>query len=118
MYPGKSIIKMRKRGQSIPEYVVLFTVITLAVTSMQLYFRRSIQAVVKIAADQIDTQKHGAATFDPALEYIVRDTTLSNATSFATTREQEFAGAAVTRIANETSRQEGGISLVITREKE
>ena len=49
----------RRKGQSSLEYGIFIGVVAVAVTMMSLYFRRSVQAVVKIAADEIGSQKKG-----------------------------------------------------------
>lgn len=48
---------MKSKAQSISEYVILLSVITLALMAMQLYFRRGIQAVIRLAADDMGNQK-------------------------------------------------------------
>ena len=40
-------------GQSIAEYAILIAVVTAAVTAMQVYAKRGIQAAVKVAADEM-----------------------------------------------------------------
>ena len=45
------------KGQSISEYAVLIGLITLALVGMQVYMKRGIQGVVKVAADQLGPQQ-------------------------------------------------------------
>ena len=45
--------KMRKIGQSINEYVLVITLVTLAGVGMQAYIKRGIQGIVKISADKL-----------------------------------------------------------------
>jgi hypothetical protein len=55
---------MKPKAQSILEYVVLIAVTGAVLGAMGLYFRRSIQAVIKYAADQVGDQKD-AEEIDP-----------------------------------------------------
>ena len=55
---------MKKKAQSITEYVTLIAVIAAALTMMQLYFQRSVRAVIKIAADEAGEQKKGSTAAD------------------------------------------------------
>ncbi|MFA5350131.1 MAG: hypothetical protein WC357_02220 [Candidatus Omnitrophota bacterium] len=51
---------MKKRligGQGILEYVIILGIIVIALAAMSLYFRRGIQSVVKIAADEAGNQE-------------------------------------------------------------
>lgn len=48
---------MKLKAQSILEYVVLLGIVGLALGTMGLYFRRSIQSVIKIAADELGSQE-------------------------------------------------------------
>jgi len=49
-------MRKNKIAQSILEYVLIFGVVATALSMMQIYFKRSIQAAVKIAADDIGSQ--------------------------------------------------------------
>lgn len=49
----------QQRGQSILEYAILIAVVIAALTAMQVYAKRGIQAGIKTAADQIGTQEDG-----------------------------------------------------------
>jgi hypothetical protein len=109
---------MRRNAQAISEYLVLITLIAAALTVMQIYFRRSVQAVVKIAADEIGGQKEGAATEDLHLVWFEKDNTDVNSTMVSTKTETKFLQASVTRGIDETITQEGGISFGVSRQKE
>ena len=52
---------MRKntRAQSIIEYALILGIVAIALSAMQLYFRRSLQAAIKLAADDIGSQRDG-----------------------------------------------------------
>lgn len=56
--------KMKSKAQSILEYAVLVGIIGLALSGMSLYFRRGIQAAIKVAADEIGNQSEAEET-DP-----------------------------------------------------
>lgn len=56
---------MKTKAQSILEYVVLIGIISIALSVMQIYFRRGVSAVVKVAADEVGSQKD-AEEIDPA----------------------------------------------------
>lgn len=58
------MIKKKTKAQSIIEYVILLVVIGAALSAMQLYFRRGIQAAVKLAADEVGNQADGVAETD------------------------------------------------------
>lgn len=47
---------MKKNAQSILEYVVILGVVAMALATMQIYFRRSINAAIKLTADEIGSQ--------------------------------------------------------------
>lgn len=53
-----------KKAQSILEYAVLLGLAGIALFSMQVYFKRGIQSVIKVAADEVGSQK-GSEEFDP-----------------------------------------------------
>ena len=55
---------MNRSSQSILEYAILVVLITIALMAMSLYFRRGIQSVIKIAADEAGNQKE-AEDIDP-----------------------------------------------------
>jgi uncharacterized protein (UPF0333 family) len=109
---------MRKRAQAISEYALLIAAIATALSLMQLYFQRSVRAVVKIAADEVGDQKIGSANEDPNFEWIERTGTDVSATSSGSTTEVKSLEAAVTRTVSDTTRMEGGIAFGIAREKE
>jgi len=109
---------MRKKAQAISEYIVLLTVIAAALTAMQLYFRRSIQAVVKIAADEVGTQKNGTVEYDPGLEWIEKEASPVTTASQGINKEVKLLEAAVIHGRDDTTRQEGGFTFGIARERE
>ena len=55
---------MRNRSQSILEYAVILGVVITALLAMSLYFRRGIQSVIKVAADEAGDQEY-AEEIDP-----------------------------------------------------
>jgi hypothetical protein len=46
------------RAQSFTEYALLFGLVTMALVGMQVYMKRGIQAVVKVASDELGTQEN------------------------------------------------------------
>ena len=50
----------KAEAQSILEYTVVIAVVIAALSGMQLFFKRGIQASLKLAADQIGTQQDSA----------------------------------------------------------
>lgn len=48
---------MKAKAQSIIEYALLLGIIGLALGAMQLYFKRGIQAAIKVSADQLGSQE-------------------------------------------------------------
>lgn len=53
-----------RKGQSIVEYTVIIGLVVAALTTMQVYVRRGIQAGIKIAADELGPQEDAGET-DP-----------------------------------------------------
>ena len=51
----------RARGQTLPEYSLLIAIVMAAILGLQVYAKRSIQAGIKTAADQIGSQDEGIA---------------------------------------------------------
>jgi len=57
-------ILRNKKAQSILEYAVLLGLAGIALSSMQVYFKRGIQSVIKVAADEVGKQED-SEDFDP-----------------------------------------------------
>ncbi|MCG2713861.1 MAG: hypothetical protein L6308_03320 [Candidatus Omnitrophica bacterium] len=55
---------MKNKGQGILEYAVVFGLVIIALSAMSLYFRRGIQSVIKVAADEAGNQSD-AEEIDP-----------------------------------------------------
>lgn len=51
--------KIDLSGQSISEYVILIGIVSMALLAMQTYMKRGIQAVVKVAADEMSQDAGG-----------------------------------------------------------
>jgi len=49
--------KIDKRGQNLLEYGLILGVVTMALIGMQTYFKRSLQAVAKVVADDYGPQR-------------------------------------------------------------
>ncbi len=56
--------KMKAKAQSIIEYALLLGIIGLALGAMQLYFKRGIQAAIKVSVDQLGSQE-GSSLKEP-----------------------------------------------------
>ncbi len=52
------ISESKTRGQSLAEYGLLITVVTVALLAMQLYMKRGIQGVIKYSTDQFGNQEY------------------------------------------------------------
>ncbi len=50
------------KAQSVSEYAILIGIITLALVGMQVYMKRGIQGVVKMAADEVGSQRDAEET--------------------------------------------------------
>jgi hypothetical protein len=100
---------MKNKAQTISEYVLLVAAIGAALTVMQIYFSRSINSVVKVAADQVGRQKDGAAEID-YIEWRRKEDSTTYTTSWGTNTEEKLLGGAVRYGMNDTSVQQGGAS--------
>lgn len=110
-------IKFRIKAQSILEYVVLLGIVGMALGMMQLYFKRSIQAAVKVAADQIGDQREGLADYDFQNEWKYKGSAniiTESSTSKTITKAE---GGAVTYDTDDTSAQTGVLSSALWLEK-
>ena len=47
------------KGQNLMEYAIIIGIVVVAVSAMQTYIRRGIQAMIKVAADEMGTQEGG-----------------------------------------------------------
>lgn len=100
------------------EYVVVLGIIGAALVGMQLYFKRSIQAVVKTAADEMGDQRKGLAQFDYRLEHVeYGDSDITSKSSGARTTTLATGGA-VTYGNNQTTTQSGTLSQGVSMEKQ
>jgi uncharacterized protein (UPF0333 family) len=55
---------MKNKSQSVLEYAIVLGLVIFALSAMALYFRRGIQSVIKVAADEVGSQKD-AEEIDP-----------------------------------------------------
>lgn len=111
-------IKIEGRAQSIMEYVVLLGVIAAALTAMQIYFKRGIQAVVKVAADEMGEQKKGGIEYDYRYEWKERLGADTATVTNGTQRTDTFEGGAVTHAKTENTIQSGTLFKGQQKEKE
>jgi len=110
-------MKMKKKGQSIIEYAVILGVIAVALSVMQLYFQRGIQGVVKVAADEVGSQKKGAADVDYKLEWKWKGTSVIDSSVNSASTTKQAATGEVTYDKSDTSAQRGILSQNIFVEK-
>ena len=83
---------MRNKSQSILEYAIVLGVAIIALSAMALYFRRGIQSVIKVAADEVGYQKN-AEDIDPlkgtkTLSLINRQSQITQTTKVAASDER------------------------------
>ena len=70
--------KMYKRAQSLLEYSVVLGVVVSVFFAMQTYVKRSIQAGIKISADQLGTQEEGLPEANPREDMVQTGSSSSN----------------------------------------
>lgn len=73
-----SILRRDKRGQSLTEYAILFSVVAAAYLGMQLYFKRGVQAKIKGVSDHFaQTASDTTGTILQYEPYYTADSTYS-----------------------------------------
>lgn len=109
---------MKNRAQSSLEYVILIAIISAALFAMQLYFKRAVQATVKLAADQVGSQKKGSEDVDYKYIWKVKgQSDITSSTSETSTSRRESEGVVIYEKDN-TSIQEGVLSRNIQTERD
>ena len=101
-------------GQGVLEYVIILGVVVIALAAMSLYFRRGIQAVVKVAADEAGNQKD-AEDINP-ITGIMTSSAINRQTSATQSSRVLKGGSRVSNI-NTTTSSTGTMSSVSTQEK-
>jgi hypothetical protein len=89
-------INRKSKAQSMLEYVVLLSIIGVALGVMQLYFRRSIQGVVKLSCDQAGAQRNGGVDYDYSREWKIKGNSVVTSVSSASKTASRNASGAVT----------------------
>lgn len=51
---------MKRKGQSIAEYAILIGIVSAAITAMNIYVKRGVQAGIRQSVDQMAVQEDGA----------------------------------------------------------
>ncbi len=74
-------------GQSIAEYVILIAIVSAVLVGMQVYMKRGIQAVVRVAADQVGSQEDANET---AKDGVWIDESSQTGSSSGVTRKRSF----------------------------
>ncbi len=82
---------VKLKTQSIGEYVILVSVLTAAVISMQTYIKRSIQSVVKYQADQMSEGKQYSIEFNPKKSFSLGSQTTTESNENKTIEENATA---------------------------
>ncbi|MDD5196838.1 MAG: hypothetical protein WC937_02715 [Candidatus Omnitrophota bacterium] len=101
-------------GQSVLEYVIILSIVAIALAAMSIYFRRGIQSVVKIAADEVGNQED-AEDINPTTG--VKTSSEINRQTQATRRERILKGGSRASDTNTTIISTGISSSVETQEK-
>jgi len=109
---------MKKKAQSILEYVTLIGIIAAALAAMQIYFQRGIQATVKAAADEIGSQKKGAMEYDYKLDWKIKGSAQTTSSSVGTSATNRMVKGAVAYGKDDTTTQNGILSWGIFQKKE
>lgn len=84
---------------------------------MQIYFKRSIQATLKLAADQIGAQKEGAMDIDYKNKWIIKGDSTINADNTAENKTTWAQEGAVSYEKEDVSTQSGVISQALWLEE-
>lgn len=100
------------------EYALVIGIIAAALAAMQLYFKRTIQATVKVAADEIGDQKEGAADFDYKYDWKIKGASDTTTTSSGSATTTQLGGNAVKYEKSDTTTQTGVSSWSVGQEKE
>jgi len=116
--PHEMQAKMKIKAQSILEYIVLVGIIAAALTAMQFYFRRAIQAAVKVAADEIGSQKEGAVDYDYKYEWKWKGRAYTATDTSGTSTANQMEKGAVSYEKNETTTQSGILSWGLWQKRE
>ena len=104
---------MKNRSQSILEYTVILSIAVIVLSAMSLYFRRGIQSVIKVAADEFGDQKE-AEEVDP-LQGIASTSSNIKRKSHTTQSIKVAAGNERTSNFNKTSTASGVSTSVSTQ---
>lgn len=110
-YPWSN--KMRNKGQSIMEYAIIIGIVVIALSAMQVYVRRGIQATIKVAADQLGPQEY--AVSDQGEQRESKSEIDTETTS--TQRVRLLAGGSQRIDINETTRSSGEAISISTVEE-
>lgn len=107
--------KQNSKAQSISEYVILFGIITAALLGMQVYMKRGIQAVIKVAADEIGLQQD-AEEIDP-VKGRISNSNINIKVTDATERKRSFEAGRQQIDIDRTSSTKGSSTYISEREE-
>ena len=105
---------MKNKSQSILEYAIVLGVVIVALSAMSLYFRRGIQSVIKVAADEVGNQSD-SEEIDPLKG--VKTSSAIIRQSNATQRNRVFQNDSRINDINMVSNASGTSTSVSTQEK-
>ena len=108
------------KAQSILEYTLILGVVALALTTMQLFFKRGIQASIKLAADEIgrqeDAEQVAVESGDIKTEESINAVT--HAFTTGTDRLQQHEGGRQEKSLNKTTTRGGSSNYIARQEQE
>ena len=107
---GAGFTYPKRAGQAIAEYAILLAVMAATFISIQVYAKRSIQAMVKHAADQIGDQRKGLMDLDLNLHWKVKGNSRIMTNANAMKHVETATGGGVSRATDETTTTDGTIS--------
>lgn len=112
------LYKLRKnRAQSILEYAILIGVIAAALSAMQIYFRRGIQAVIRVAADEVGCQTKGLVEYDYKNEWKKRGASDTDTTVDRQMTSSMNNGESISYDSDETTTRTGILSHDIIKDE-
>ncbi len=109
----------RKIGQSVTEYAVLISLVSMAIFGVSLYIKRGIQGAVKDTADMVGKQRKGGMTIDYRNpNYNFKTGSEINETQNATSNFTELDQGGLTSAKNRNITRDGLLSDVVIYEKD
>jgi hypothetical protein len=107
--------RSKAMGQSIAEYGILISVIAAALLAMQIYMKRSIQAVIKCSTDQFGNQDWLPDAEDAVITDVQMET---ETTSESRVQQQSREGRSQITYTTDETTENRGTSVYASQEKE